>query len=157
MKDLLNIGLLIVLGVLYLMSFTKIQASYFNKLSTTRTNAISILYISSILAAGLVLFDISKTMTDAYNFFYEQNNLGAAFLYLGLYFVGAWGFSIGLFHASFFLVSKLTKEDEKAALAANNVEIALVHAAVLLMLSLMIAPALSSFASSFIPYPELPF
>jgi hypothetical protein len=109
------------------------------------------------LAAGLVLFDISKTMTDAYNFFYEQNSLGSAFLYLGLYFVGAWGFSIGLFHASFFLVSKLTKEDEKAALAANNVEIALVHSAVLLMLSLMIAPALSSFAGSFIPYPELPF
>jgi hypothetical protein len=42
-------------------------------------------------------------------------------------------------------------------LIKNNVEIALVHAAVLLMLSLMIAPALSSFAGGFIPYPVLPF
>lgn len=157
MKDLLNIVLLIVLGVVYLMSFTKVQLVYFNKLSSTRTNAISILFLSSIFAAGLILFDISKSMSDAYNFFYGQNNFGMAFLYLGLYFLGAWGFSIGLFHASFFLVSMLTKENEKSELMKNNVEIALIHAAVLLILSLMIAPALSSFASSFIPYPVLPF
>ena len=157
MRDLINILILVVLGVVYLMSFTKVQATYFNKLSANRTNAISILYISSILAGGLVLFDISKTMTDAYNFFYDENKLGSAFLYIGLYFASAWIFSLGLFHASFFLVSKLTKEDEKAELLKNNVEIALVHAAVLLILSLMVAPALSSFAGSFIPYPELPF
>lgn len=157
MKELLNVLLLVLLGVVYLMSFTKIQEAYFNKLTTTRTNAISILYISSILAAGLVLFDISKTMTDAYNYFYDKDDFGSAFLYLGLYFVGAWVFSFGLFRSSFFLVSRLTKEDEKSELMNNNIELALVHAAVLLILSLMVAPALSSFAGSFIPYPELPF
>ncbi len=145
------------MGVIYLMSFTKVQTAYFNKLFANRTNAISILYLGSILAAGLVLFDITKSMTDAYNFFYERNDIGNAFLYLGLFFVGAWGFSIGLFHSSFWLVSMLTKENEKEELMNNNVEIALVHAAVLLILSLMIAPALSSFATSFIPYPVMPF
>jgi hypothetical protein len=157
MKDLINIVLIIILGVIYLISFTKVQSLYFNKLSSVRTNAITILYLSSILAAGFVLLDISKSMSEAYNFFYDQNNISSAFLYLGLYFLGAWSFSIGLFYVSFFFVSILNKHDEKAELSKNNIEIALIHSAVLLILSLMLSPALSSLASSFIPYPELPF
>jgi hypothetical protein len=157
MKEIINIALLIFFGVLYLTSFTKVQSLYFNNIWKVRSNAISALYLGSILSAGIVLIDISKSMTDAFSYFYDQSQLVNAFLYLMLYFISAWAFSLGLFHVSFLLVSMITKENEKIELANNNLELALVHSAILILLALVVAPALSQLASSFIPYPELPF
>lgn len=157
MKEIINIALLIIFGVLYLTSFTKIQSMYFNKIWKVRSNAITILYLGSILSAGIVLIDISKSMNDAYSYFYDQDQFVNALFFLFLYFIGAWVFSLGLFHSSFILVSIITKENEQNELSNNNSELALVHAAIIILLSLVVAPTLAQLASSFIPYPELPF
>jgi hypothetical protein len=54
-------------------------------------------------------------------------------------------------------VSGFTSLDEKQALEANNMELALMHAIILITLSVIISPALMSIASEFIPYPKTPF
>ena len=68
-----------------------------------------------------------------------------------------WLFSLGLFHVSFLITGMLTTESEKDELSKNNIEVALLHSIILISLSFIIAPALTKIASSFIPYPELPF
>jgi len=156
MRELANIILLIVFGIFYLTSFTKVQTAFFNRFSV-RNNASIILFISSILASGIVLIDISKVMTEAFVFFYDHNELSKAFIYLFLYSVGAWLFSWALFRASFFLVSVITKENEHDELAKNNVELSLMHGVILVLLSFVVAPSLSELGASFIPYPKLPF
>lgn len=157
MKELINIFILLVLGTIYIVSFSKVISMYLNSFASTRNNAITALYVGCIAASGIILIDISKVMTDAFIFFYDQKIIGSAIGYTLLYFVGAWGFSIGFFFLSFYLTAFLTKENEKEALQNNNVELALVHATILIVLSFMVGPALSNWASSFIPYPELPF
>jgi hypothetical protein len=42
-------------------------------------------------------------------------------------------------------------------LRKNNIEIALVHAIIILVLSFVLAPAITRVASHFVPYPTLPF
>jgi hypothetical protein len=54
-------------------------------------------------------------------------------------------------------VSLITKEDEKVELNKNNIELALVHGTILIIIAFLVGPALSQFAASFIPYPKLPF
>jgi hypothetical protein len=157
MKEIINLILLIVLGILYLTSYTKIQIRYFNNIYTARNNAITIIYLASVFSSGLILLDISKVMSDAFSFYYSSHNLTNGILFIGLYFILAWGVSFGLFHTSFKMVSLLTKEKEKEELKNNNVELALIHACILIILSLIIASPLSQFCASLIEYPELPF
>ena len=133
MKEIINIILLMILGIVYLVAFTKIISAFLNKLTTQRNNAIITLFISAIAAAGIVVIDISKVISDAFLF---------SFLF---------------FHGSFFLVSLITKDDEKVELNKNNIELALVHGTILIIIAFLVGPALSQFAASFIPYPKLPF
>ena len=157
MKEFLNILLLLILGIVYVVSFTKVISSFLNKIVQQRNNAIIALYLAAIGSAGVILIDISKIITDAFIFFFEAGNIGKSIGYTALFFIGAWVYSLAQFHLSFFLVSLLSKENEKIQLNNNNIEIALVHGIVLIILSFLVGPALSTFASSFIPYPELPF
>jgi hypothetical protein len=156
MREIANILLLILFGIAYLTSYTKVQTAFFNRFSN-RNNAYSILFIASVLSSGIVLIDISKVMTEAFLFFYDQKNLVNAFIYLLLYFTGAWFFSWLLFRSSFFLVSIISKENELEELSKNNVELSLIHSSIIILLAFVVAPSLSEMAASFIPYPKLPF
>ena len=42
-------------------------------------------------------------------------------------------------------------------LLKNNIELAIIHAVILISLSFVIAPALVKIAAEFIPYPKMPF
>jgi hypothetical protein len=59
------------------------------------------------------LIDISKSMSDAYSFFYDKGQISMALLYQLLYVICAWLISWGMFHFSFILTSIATKENEK--------------------------------------------
>ncbi len=157
MKEIINIVLLLVLGIFYIISFSKVISRYINSFAPARNNAVTVLYISGIAASGIILIDISKVITDSFIYFYDQQAVGNAILYNLSYFVGSWGFSIGFFFFSFVLTSFLTKENEKEALKNNHVELALVHGTLLIILSFLVGPALTNWAFSFIPYPELPY
>lgn len=157
MKEIINIILLMILGIVYLVAFTKIISAFLNKFATQRNNAIVTLFVSAIACAGIIIIDISKAVTDAFGFFYENAQIAGAIGFTVLLFIGSWIFSLLLFYGSFFLVSLITKEDEKVELNKNNIELALVHGAVLIIIALLLGPALSQFAVSLIPYPKLPF
>jgi len=157
MKEIINILLLLILGIAYLVAFTKIISGFLNKITTQRNNAIITLFISAIAAAGIVIIDISKVISDAFSFFWDNSQIALAIGFTLLLFIGSWIFSLLLFHGSFFLVSLITKEDEKVELNKNNIELALVHGVIIIIIAFLIGPALSQFASIFIPKPELPF
>ena len=146
-----------ILGIVYLVAFTKIISAFLNKLTSQRNNAIITLFVSAIAASGIVIIDISKVISDAFQFFWDNSQIALAIGFTLLLFIGSWIFSLLLFHGSFFLVSLITKEDEKVELNKNNIELALVHGVIIIIIAFLIGPALSQFASIFIPKPELPF
>jgi uncharacterized membrane protein len=157
MKEILNILLLLVLGIFYMVIIAKIIGNYLSTFGSVKNNAITVLYIAALAASGIILIDISKVITDAFIFFYEQKSVFKAIAFTLGYFLGAGVFYIGFFFLSFIITSRLTKENEKEAIKNNNVELALVHGALLIVISLLVGPALTSWAASFIPCPDLPF
>ena len=68
-----------------------------------------------------------------------------------------WIFSLVFFRLSFIVVGLLTPENEEDELMKNNIEIAAIHAIILIALSFVISPALIQIASEFIPYPKTPY
>ena len=156
MKELYNLLIVIILCVVYLVAYSKVQLVFFNRKFGIRTHAISILYLSSILSGGIILLDISKVISDAFVFFYGQS-LWKTVQYTMLFFVGAFIFAWVLFFISFSVTSLLTKENEKSEFIKNNIELALLHSIVLILISLIVAPSLLHYFTTFIPYPERPF
>jgi hypothetical protein len=119
--------------------------------------AILIVFGSSLLAAGINLNHISDTSSDAMRFLISQNEWAKAIGFALLFFAGMWIFSYVLFRITFFITGFLTPESELNELRKNNIEIALVHAIIILVLSFVLAPAITRVASHFVPYPTLPF
>jgi hypothetical protein len=128
-----------------------------NKISTPKNTAILMIYFAALLSAGVNLYHISEISTNAFTFFFDKKDFANAILYSVGFFVGMWVFSFVFFWVSFYLVGMFTSQSEKHELSMNNREIAGLHGVILLTLSFVIAPALISIASQFIPYPELPF
>jgi hypothetical protein len=161
MNNLLNnsidLVILISLGVLFLFSYGKMKSTLLSKFGKTKNNAITILFLGSIIASAVNLVHISSAASDAVLFFLKKNDIIMAIFYALCFFVLTWLFSLILFKFSFVVVSYLTKEDETDELIKNNIEIALLHAIILITLTFVIAPALVKIAVSFIPYPDMPF
>ena len=155
--NLLNLISLLVLGIIYIFTFAKIQNAFFSKISRPKNQATIIVYIASIAAACVNLIHISDAASDAMLFFLEQNSIMKGLLYSISFFASVWVFSFLFFRASFFIVGSLTPENEVDELIKNNKEIAWLHSLIIIALSFVIAPALSKIATSFIPYPALPF
>lgn len=157
-NEILNLILLLALGIVYLFFFAKIQHLFFQKFSqTNKNNAILIVFIASLISASINLIHIAELTTNANIFFLKINDYTSALIYSLSYFGGMWFFSIVFFRLSFLVTGLLTKEKEEDELIKNNIELALIHAIILIALSFVIAPALIQIASEFIPYPKMPF
>jgi hypothetical protein len=155
--NLLNLLSLVILGIIYIFTFSKVQNVFFSKISQPKNQATIIVYIASIAAACVNLIHISDAASDALLFFLEQESIVKGILYSVAFFASVWVFSFVFFRASFFIVGSLTPENEMDELIKNNKEIAWLHALIIVALTFVIAPALSKIATSFIPYPKLPF
>ena len=153
-----NLLVLFILGLLYLFMFAKIQHAFFLKLSQPKKNhAVLIVYVASLIAASINLVHIAELTANATRFFLKSEDYVNAMVYSFAYFGGMWAFSVLFFRFSFIIVSYLTPDNEEDELIKNNIELAVVHAIILIALSFVIAPALIQIASEFIPYPEMPF
>lgn len=153
----LNLLSVLILGIIYIYTFSKVQNLFFSKVSRPKNQATIIIYIASIAAACINLIHISDAASDAMLFFLNSNNILKGILYSSSFFVSTWLFSFVFFRLSFFLVGTLTPENEIDELIKNNKEIAWLHAIIILALAFLIAPSLSKIATSFIPYPKMPF
>jgi uncharacterized membrane protein YjfL (UPF0719 family) len=157
LNEWMDLGTLTILSIFYLFTFARVQSNFFDKYLEEKNAAILIVFGSSLLAAGINLNHISDTSSDAMRFLISQNEWAKAIGFALLFFAGMWIFSYVLFRVTFFITGFLTPESELNELRKNNIEIALVHAIIILMLSFVLAPAITRVASHFVPYPTLPF
>jgi putative Mn2+ efflux pump MntP len=157
LNEWMDLGTLTILSIFYLFTFARVQSNFFDKYLEEKNAAILIVFGSSLLAAGINLNHISDTSSDAMRFLISQNEWAKAIGFALLFFAGMWVFSYVLFRITFFITGFLTPESELNELRKNNVEIALVHAIIILVLSFVLAPAITRVASHFVPYPTLPF
>jgi hypothetical protein len=153
----INLVLLMSLGIAYMFAFAKIQQRFFAKFSTpTKNMAVIILFVSSLLMAGINLIHIADLTNEASSYFLNLNQVNNAIIYAISYFVGMWVFSLLFFRVSYLIVGMLTAENEDDELMKNNTELAWTHAAIIIILTFVIAPALVNIAADFIPYPKIP-
>jgi len=157
LNEWMDLGTLTILSIFYLFTFARVQSNFFDKYLEEKNAAILIVFGSSLLAAGINLNHISDTSSDAMRFLISQNEWTKAIGFSLLFFAGMWIFSYVLFRITFFITGFLTPESELNELRKNNIEIALVHAIIILVLSFVLAPAITRLASHFVPYPTLPF
>ena len=157
LNEWMDLGTLTILSIFYLFTFARVQSNFFDKYLEEKNAAILIVFGSSLLAAGINLNHISYTSSDAMRFLISQNEWAKAIGFALLFFAGMWIFSYVLFRITFFITGFLTPESELNELRKNNIEIALVHAIIILVLSFVLAPAITRVASHFVPYPTLPF
>ncbi|MDP4580406.1 MAG: hypothetical protein NWS66_09545 [Saprospiraceae bacterium] len=157
LNEWMDLGTLTILSIFYLFTFARVQSNFFDKYLEEKNAAILIVFGSSLLAAGINLNHISDTSSDAMRFLISQNEWAKAIGFALLFFAGMWIFSYVLFRITFFITGFLTPESELNELRKNNIEIALVHAIIILVLSFVLAPAITRVASHFVPYPTLPF
>ena len=157
LNEWMDLGTLTILSIFYLFTFARVQSNFFDKYLEEKNAAILIVFGSSLLAAGINLNHISDTSSDAMRFLISQNEWAKAIGFALLFFAGMWIFSYVLFRITFFITGFLTPESELNELRKNNIEIALVHAIIILVLSFVLAPAITRGASHFVPYPTLPF
>lgn len=155
--QIINLITLLILGILYLYTFAMLQNKFFSKLTSPKNQAVLILYIAAIASASINLIHIADISSDALLFFLDQDNYIKGILYSVAFFSGMWLFSLAFFRTSFFIVGLLSPENEMDELIKNNKEIAWIHAIIVITISFVIAPAIVKIASSFIPYPTLPF
>jgi hypothetical protein len=157
-SEIIILFFLMVLGINYLYFFAKIQSRFFQRLSQPKKNhAVLIVFISSLISASINLIHIADLTADAARFFLKYGNFLNSILFAVAFVVGMWLFSLILFRVSFLIVGLLTNEKEEDELIKNNIELALIHAVILISLSFVIAPALVKIAAEFIPYPKMPF
>ena len=157
LNEWMDLGTLTILSIFYLFTFARVQSNFFDKYLEEKNAAILIVFGSSLLAAGINLNHISDTSSDAMRFLISQNEWAKAIGFALLFFAGMWIFSYVLFRITFFITGFLTPESELNELRKNNIEIALVHAIIILVLSFVLAPAITRVASHFVHYPTLPF
>jgi uncharacterized membrane protein YjfL (UPF0719 family) len=157
LNEWMDLGTLTILSIFYLFTFARVQSNFFDKYLEEKNAAILIVFGSSLLAAGINLNHISDTSSDAMRFLISQNEWAKAIGFALLFFAGMWIFSYVLFRITFFITGFLTPESELNELRKNNIDIALVHAIIILVLSFVLAPAITRVASHFVPYPTLPF
>ena len=157
LNEWMDLGTLTILSIFYLFTFARVQSNFFDKYLEEKNAAILTVFGSSLLAAGINLNHISDTSSDAMRFLISQNEWAKAIGFALLFFAGMWVFSYVLFRITFFITGFLTPESELNELRKNNIEIALVHAIIILVLSFVLAPAITRVASHFVPYPTLPF
>jgi len=152
-----DLGTLTIMSIFYLFSFARVQSNFFDKYLEEKNAAILIVFGASLLAAGINLSHISNTSSDAMRFLISQNEWAKSIGFSLAFFAGMWVFSYLLFRFTFLITGFLTPESELDELRRNNIEIALVHAIIILILSFVLAPAMTRVASHFVPYPTLPF
>ena len=157
LNEWMDLGTLTILSIFYLFTFARVQSNFFDKYLEEKNAAILIVFGSSLLAAGINLNHISDTSSDAMRFLISQNEWAKAIGFALLFFAGMWIFSYVLFRITFFITGFLTPESELNELRKNNIESALIHAIIILVLSFVLAPAITRVASHFVPYPTLPF
>jgi hypothetical protein len=150
--------ILLLLGITYLYSFSNVQNRFLKHLSQPKKNiAVMILYFSSLIAASVNMIYAAGLSSDAITYFLKSSTYLNILFFSIAFFAISWIFSLILFRLSFLIVGFITPENEDDELIKNNIELAILHAVILISLAIMLAPALVKIEAQFIPYPKMPY
>jgi hypothetical protein len=155
-NQLFNLAIIVFSGIAYLFATMWVIKRWFGQ-DGMHTPAFITVRTAALVAASINLYGISEIASDAAYFFLESGNYWKAVSFSAAFFGSMWAASLVLIGASFLLVGLLTPEKERTQLEANNMELALSHAVILITLAFLISPALVRVANQFIPFPETPF
>jgi hypothetical protein len=154
----ISLIILLLLGITYLYAFSKVQNRFLQHLSQPRKNiAVMILFFSSLVSAAVNMINAASLSSDAITYFQKSSSYLNIIFFSFSFFTISWIFSLALFRLSFLVVGLLTPENEDDELIKNNIELAILHAVILISIAIMLAPALVKIEAQFIPYPKLPF
>ena len=154
----ISLIILLLLGITYLYAFSKVQNRFLQHLSQPHKNiAVMILFFSSLTAAAINMIYAAGLSSDAITYFQKSSSFLNIISFSVSFFSISVVFSLALFRLSFLIVGFLTPENEDNELIKNNIEVAILHAVILLSITIMLAPALVKIEAQFIPYPKIPF
>jgi hypothetical protein len=159
MTEYYNLLLLLACAIAYLFAYGKMLDAEFKKNfgSHDYSFAVKILKTASLAASSITLVETTIIASNANRFFLNAGDWTATIIFNLSIFSGICLLSYVIYRISYFIVSKLTRENELDALRKDDIGLALYHAVILITISFVLSPPLMKIASSFIPYPRLPF
>ena len=155
--EILNLLTLFLLGIAYLVIMSKFNIILTGKYMQEKNTAGYLLYAAVLIASAIYLVQTADIASESNRFFMRKGMYSSALLYSGIFFIFSFLCSMILTMSSFFVSSMLTIKSEKEELANNNIELAIMHAVILISLALITHQGFATILTSFIPFPEMPY
>lgn len=151
--------ILLIFSIAYLVAYGKLLDMEFIKNFNGRdySMAANIIKTASLASSAILLVHISQIAANANRFYLKSGIYGKALLFTFSLYVGTCIVSYLVYRVSYLIVSTLTTENEMESLRKNDIALSLYHTVILITISFILSPLLSRIASSYIPYPPLPF
>lgn len=155
--EILNLLTLFLLGIAYLVIMSKFNIILTDKYMQKKNTAGYLLYAAVLTASAIYLVQTADIASESNRFFMRKGMYSSALMYSGIFFILSFLCSMILTMSSFFVSSMLTIKSEKEELANNNIELAIMHAVILISLALITHQGFATILSSYIPFPEMPY
>ena len=155
--EILNLLTLFLLGIAYLVIMSKFNIILTGKYMQEKNTAGYLLYAAVLIASAIYLVQTADIASESNRFFMRKGMYSSALLYSGIFFILSFLCSMILTMSSFFVSSMLTIKSEKEELANNNIELAIMHAVILISLALITHQGFATILTSYIPFPEMPY
>jgi hypothetical protein len=155
--EILNLLTLFLLGIAYLVIMSKFNIILTGKYMQEKNTAGYLLYAAVLIASAIYLVQTADIASESNRFFMRKGMYSSALLFSGIFFILSFLCSMILTMSSFFVSSMLTIKSEKEELANNNIELAIMHAVILISLALITHQGFATILTSYIPFPEMPY
>jgi hypothetical protein len=152
----LNVSIAAIVTIIYFVLAIKILSIFLKGFTNPMNQATGALLVGALIGFGINLQDFSEIAVSSFFFYAKEGQLiyGVAFWFL--FAVIAFIFSYVLFRFSFLIINMATPENEKAELGKNNLVLAFTHAAVYVLLCLVLSTPLTILANTLVSYSEFP-
>mgnify|MGYP006140118587 CR=1 FL=1 len=117
----------------------------------------AILASGFLIASAVTLVEASDLIFDTLVYYFRDAKYLSGILYSVLFTFGTIIASLLLMLLSMWIVQVITKEDELVELKNDNYRLAMMHAIILVVITILISTNLASIAAELIPFPSRPF
>ena len=154
--EILNLIIAVFVTLIYLVLSMKTVTSYLERISTPMSMAVGFLNCCVIFGFGITLNNFAEIASGAFHMYFLQGKIMSGLFYWLVFALIAYVFSYSVFRLSFFLVDKSTSENERAELAKNNYQLAILHGVIFIIICVVVSVPLSDLANTFVSYPKYP-
>ena len=154
--EILNLIIAVFVTLIYLVLSMKTVTSYLERISKPMSMAVGFLNCCVIFGFGITLNNFAEIASGAFHMYFLQGKIMSGLFYWLVFALIAYVFSYSVFRLSFFLVDKSTSENERAELAKNNYQLAILHGVIFIIICVVVSVPLSDLANTFVSYPKYP-